>query len=260
MIKKLTFLASLLLVIGIVGAALTIKPVLNAESTTKEQILKEDFTAVNIDAENITVNIKSTNDSQATIEMVTRSSEYNLMTDVNDNTLAIKVKHEYKKIFSFDFFNFTPKLNIYLPEQDYNKVNITTTNGIISVENITSEEVGAISTNGIIKLKDVIANKAKTETENGMIDLENVEGDITSVTTNGKVDLRTPDLDRMIDVKTTNGRIKLVTDKKPTNATIAVSISNGKATVFGSSNPHSVYGDGENQVKLTTENGLITVE
>lgn len=165
-----------------------------------------------------------------------------------------------RNYFLFDLFNFTPKLNIAIPEKEYTKLNITTTNGIISIKNVASDKVEATSTNGIIKLHDVIAKSVKTETDNGMIDLDNVDGDITSVTTNGKIDLRTPDLDKMIDLQTTNGKIKVVTDKKPTNATIAVYIGNGKATVFGSSNRHSVYGEGENDIVLTTENGMITVE
>lgn len=260
MIKKLAILGSLLLLIGIIGAAFTFKSVLNAESATEKQMIEDEFEVIEIDTEDIAVNIEATEEDNATIEMVTRSQEYNLMTEVINGTLTVNVKHEYKKLFSFDLFNFTPKLNIAIPEKEYTKLNITTTNGIISIKNVASDKVEATSTNGIIKLHDVIAKSVKTETDNGMIDLDNVDGDITSVTTNGKIDLRTPDLDKMIDLQTTNGKIKVVTDKKPTNATIAVYIGNGKATVFGSSNRHSVYGEGENDIVLTTENGMITVE
>lgn len=260
MLKKFTILGVVLLVIGVIGVAFTFKSVLKAEGDTEQKIIEEDFKAIDINAENIAVNVKPTNESETTVKMTTRTSEYDLMTDVAEETLKVNVKHERQKIFNFDFFDLTPKLHVSVPEKEYEKMTIKTDNGIVALKNITSDEVEVRSNNGLIKLHDLITKNVTTETENGLIELENVEGNITSKTNNGKIDLLTANLDQMIDLKTTNGAIKVVTEKGPTNATIDANVENGKVTILGGNNAHSVFGDGENQITLTTKNGMITVK
>src|SRR5699024_6776337 len=241
MLKKITILGVVLVVIGIIGGAFTFKSLLHTDTDSEEKVIDEDFKAMEINAEDITVNVTSTNDSDTTIKMTTQTSEYDLRTDVSADTLQVNVKHEQKKLFSFDIFDFTPKLHISIPEKEYEKMDLKTDNGIIDVTNITGDEIEATSVNGLIKLEDV-------------------EGDIVSKTNNGKIDLLTEDLDRMVDLDTTNGAIKVITEKEPTNATINASVANGKLSVFGKNKAHSVIGEGENQITLTTENGMITVK
>src|SRR5699024_11410141 len=90
---------------------------------------------------------------------------------------------------------------------------LKTDNGIIDVTNIVGDEIKATSVNGLIKMKHITSKNVMTKTENGLIKLEDVEGDIVSKTNNGKIDLLTEDLDRMVDLDTTNGAIK---DRKST--------------------------------------------
>lgn len=260
MLKKITILGVVLVVIGIIGGAFTFKSLLHTDTDSEEKIIDEDFKAMEINAEDITVNVTSTNDSDTTIKMTTQTSEYDLRTDVSADTLQVNVKHEQKKLFSFDIFDFTPKLHISIPEKEYEKMDLKTDNGIIDVTNITGDEIKATSVNGLIKMKHITSKDVMTKTENGLIKLEDVEGDIVSKTNNGKIDLLTKDLDRMVDLDTTNGAIKVITEKEPTNATINASVANGKLSIFGKNKAHSVIGEGENQITLTTENGMITVK
>src|SRR5699024_12376901 len=109
-------------------------------------------------------------------------------------------KHEQKKLFSFDIFDFTPKLHISIPEKEYEKMDLKTDNGIIDVTNITGDEIEATSVNGLIKMKHITSKDVMTKTKNGLIKLEDVEGDIVSKTNNGKIDLLTKDLDRKFDL------------------------------------------------------------
>lgn len=260
MLKKIAILGAVLFIIGIIGGAFTVKSLFDTDTDSVEKTIEEDFKAMELNGEDIAVSVKPTNSSETTIKMTTQTSQYDLMTEVQADTLKINVKHERKKLFSFDIFNFTPKIHVSVPEKEYDKMDVKTDNGIIRFTDIESDEVKATSDNGLINMKQITAKDVKAETENGLIKLENVKGDIVSKTSNGKIDLQTPDLDRTIDFKTTNGAIKVITEKEPTNATINASVANGKLSVFGKNKAHSVIGEGENQITLTTENGMITVK
>lgn len=260
MLKKISIVGAVLLVIGIIGGAVTFKSVLKAESNTKEEIIAEKFTEIDIHAEDIAVNVETTDDSETTIKMKTQTNEHELTTNVSDDILNVNVNHIQKKLFNFDFFDFTPNIYVYVPEKDYEKVAIKTDNGVITITDMTSEKVTATSYNGLIKLKNITAKDVKTLTENGLITLDNIEGNITSKTTNGKIDLLAANLDKMVNLQTTNGIIKIITEKEPKNTTIDANVENGRLKVFGKSQTQSIIGDGENEVSLTTENGMITVE
>src|SRR5699024_10606213 len=112
------------------------------------------------------------------------------------------------------------------------KIDLKTDNGIIDLTNITGDEIEATSVNGLIKMKHITSKDLMTKTENGLIKLEDVEGDIVSKTNNGKIDLLTENLDRIVDIKNKNGSIKVITKKETTNPTINESIENRKLSVL----------------------------
>ncbi|WP_442961150.1 hypothetical protein [Pseudogracilibacillus sp. SO30301A] len=60
-------------------------------------------------------------------------------------------------------------------------------------------------------------------------------------------------------MNTDNGRIDVQSNKEPTNAILDLKTDNGKVRVFGESNWVTVIGNGENIIKLTTDNGSITI-
>src|SRR5699024_2623501 len=132
-----------LFVIGVIGGVFTFKSVLNADAKTetKEKVITENFNAIDINAEDIVVNVKPRNDSETTIELKTQTSEYDLTTDVKSDTLKVNVKHERKKLFNFNFFDFTPKIYVTVPEEEYEKIAVTTDNGVIALRNMTSDDV-----------------------------------------------------------------------------------------------------------------------
>ena len=52
----------------------------------------------------------------------------------------------------------------------------------------------------------------------------------------------------------------ITTKKDPENVMINVETDNGKINVFGKSNPSTVFGNGDYIIKLTSDNGDITVQ
>lgn len=138
-----------------------------------------------------------------------------------------------------------------------NKINALTVNGKVKGENVETETFEATTENGSVEGKRIHANTLDLTTENGEIRLFEVTGDIFGKTKNGSIFIEVTDLDRSLDLSTTNGRIDIKSAEKPTNASIHAFVKNGSIDIFGDKKPHTVIGDGKHQIHLETENGSI---
>lgn len=317
-IKKVSIVALLLLLVGIVGSLLTFKPIIQQNSISKEKVINEKFSHIEIVTGNTGVEILPTTDSTAKIDIsgkVGKGSNYNLSTNVENSTLSIGVKYEQRSLINF--FPSSLSLKVYLPEMVYESIqikgddggintsdlqakdiNIKTANGKIklsnvkgttvttqaidgasNLKNVTASIVNVKSGNGKIELsnvkgttvttqaidgasnfKNVTASNMNVKSYNGRINLENIEGHVSAKANDGSILLVSNHLDNPIEFETDNGSIDIQTKKKPTNATINVSVENGKVDIFDSSNRNVVFGNGEHLIKLTATDGSITVE
>lgn len=279
MIKKTAVVASILLLIGIVGSVFTFKSAHEAEDVTEEKVLHEDFNDIEVTTDNTKVEIFSTNDSEARIELSGKDANYHLLADVEESTLKVDVVYKQRKLYNFDFTLGQSALKIYVPEKEYNSlqvesdngqirandlqaknIHLTTDNGRIQLNDIQSEAVIAEADNGAIDLKSVTAADVKVKADNGKILLDGVEGKLSGKTNNGSISLITSYLDRPLDFETDNGKITIQTEKEPTNVIYDVKVDNGKVNIFGQKSWDTVVGDGEHLIKLTAENGMITVK
>jgi DUF4097 and DUF4098 domain-containing protein YvlB len=86
-----------------------------------------------------------------------------------------------------------------------------------------------------------------------------VQGSLKGETHNGSIALETKELDRDIDFKTNNGKIKITTKKEPSNVQFNVSVDNGKVDILNKYDSSAVIGKGKNIIKLATHNGSISV-
>ena len=62
-----------------------------------------------------------------------------------------------------------------------------------------------------------------------------------------------------IEGKSNNGRIEIETENEPTNVTFVVQVDNGSINILDKYKGSTVIGNGENLVKLKTNNGKIQV-
>jgi len=86
-----------------------------------------------------------------------------------------------------------------------------------------------------------------------------VTGDVVGITDNGRIGLQTEDLNRNLDFKTDNGSILIETRNQPTNVSIHSKTGHGRVDIFGERNSRTVFGAGENSIRLKSDNGSITV-
>lgn len=278
-IKNISLLALLLLLVGTIGAIFTFQFVSKAEEIAEEKLINDNhFTNINISTDNSKVEILPTNDSKARVELSGKAKKYTFEANVEGKTLIILLKEKYWKPINFDFLSMFLTLKVYVPEKLYDSIQVRSNNGQVQVEKLEAKDIHIETDNGRIVLSDVKGSNITTKADNGRMELkniasstvsvkasngkillDNVEGEISGKTNNGSITLITNQLDRPIELETDNGQIKIEAEKEPSNATLSIDVDNGKVDVFGHSDRNMIFGKGENLIKLSTNNGKITV-
>jgi len=262
-IKKVSIVALLLLIVGTVGSLLTFRTANKTESVSMEKVIdNQNITSVQLDSDNAEVKIIPTNDTVPKVTLSGRGkpgTKQSFSTSVNGNTLSIKQKYQQLKFFNFDFLTTKLTLKVFLPEKQYNSLKIENNNGVVQLNNMKINHLNATTDNGRITMKNVSTILTYVESNNGQINLDHVDGKIKGRTDNGKISLITKDLDHKLDFGTDNGSILIQTEKDPTNVTFTTHTDNGSINILGKYNGNAVIGNGDNLIKLSTDNGSITV-
>lgn len=233
-------------------------------SANQEKSISENFTSLAAEAENAKIEILPAGGDTASVELTgNKNGKYKLRTDVDGGTLHVELKKKWFQFFSFDLFNLfnrsAPALKVFLPEKAYESIEAETENGKITSSELEADHVNMEADNGIISLEKIKSTSIHVEVDNGDVSLNDVEGEISGTSDNGRITLITESLDRPINLETDNGIISIQTEEKPANATFDIQVDNGLVRVFGESTYDTVVGDGDNVIKLTADNGKITI-
>jgi len=257
---KKTLVVGIILVVIVVVSLVSFLP-FGSNGKAKELDITEDFNQIEIKTENAEVEIVPSDRDTTIVELTgNKNNKYKLVANVEEDSLNIKVKDRLFSWFSINLFNWSPpSLKVYVPKKSYDSLNIVTDNGKVEAKELQANEVFAETDNGRITLKHIQSSAITTEADNGKISLENVEGLISAKSNNGHISLITDSLDRSMQMETDNGSIDIQTQAEPTNVTFDLNVNNGKISVFGDSDYDTVIGKGDNLIKLTTDNGKITV-
>lgn len=259
-IKRISLIAVVLLIVGITGSVFTFTSAYQSEEILKQEVIQsEEIAHINIRTDNGKTTILPTDETQIRMELSTKNNKYELLTEVDGNTLFIEAIDQQKKFVNFDIFSFGATLTVYIPEKAYDSLHVESDNGLITVNQMQANDIDVKTDNGKIELKDINSSSVKVNTSNGKVVLDHVQGDLVGKTNNGIIELVTEDLERSIDLETDNGKIGVQTMQEPINVTFDVRVGNGKIKVFGDSNWDTVIGNGEHLIKLKTDNGSITV-
>ncbi|MFJ8071559.1 DUF4097 family beta strand repeat-containing protein [Peribacillus sp. NPDC096447] len=259
-VKKLSIIALVLLLIGVIGCLFTFSQVTNKETTTEEKTISEIVTDIRIDTDNAAVEIVPTKDKETRIELVSKGmdvSKLDFTADVEGKKLSVQLKD--RRTFSFGFHIQSLHLKVYVPDESYKSLVVESDNGKLQISGLKSEDLNVKSQNGRVELNDTITEKVEVKSANGKVELNNVEGKLVGSSNNGKITLVTKDLDREIDFESNNGKIMIKTENEPTNTTFDVHVDNGRVDILGKYEGDTVIGKGENLVKLETNNGKIEI-
>ncbi|WP_342045390.1 DUF4097 family beta strand repeat-containing protein [Bacillus sp. OTU530] len=262
-IKKLSLLALAFLLVGVIGAFITFGSLEKQSSISEEKVIDNpNITAVQVEAGNAAIEILPTTDAAATVSLSGTGNDHmkqRFSAEVEGTTLAVKLESQKLKLFNFDF-RFKPlTVKVLLPEKVYESLQIDSNNGRVKVEKVNANNVKAELNNGMITLKHIGANAVDVESDNGKIQLEYVEGTIKGKTSNGRIFVVTKDLERMMQLGSNNGSIEIQTEKDPVDVAFDVHVDNGHIDILDKYEGNAVIGKGTHVIKLTTNNGRITV-
>jgi DUF4097 and DUF4098 domain-containing protein YvlB len=261
-VKKISLLALLLIVVGVIGSIITYSLSDQTAVAEEREVDVTNIENIEIQMDNGSVNVFPADTDQAEVEMegiVSEGTEPNFIVETEGGTLTIEIKEKRRFIQLIPLMG-SPSLHLYLPEKEYASLHADINNGIFQAEDLAVKEIQAESDNGKIVLTKITAEAAEVRTSNGKIEMNMVEGDITGKSNNGAISVETVNLDRDLDLETDNGSITIQTENEPSNAIIDARTDNGRVTVFGHSDWDTMIGDGENEIRLRTNNGRITIE
>ncbi|MEM5591441.1 DUF4097 family beta strand repeat-containing protein [Niallia circulans] len=158
-----------------------------------------------------------------------------------------------------NFIDESLTLKILVPVKEYKSLRINNDNGKIDLADLMVEQVQAESNNGRIHLQNIQSRSVEVNSDNGRVSLDHVSGSVKGETNNGRISMKTATLDQAIQLETDDGSIEIVTDKEPTNVTFDVQVDDGSINILDKYKGSTVIGNGENKVKLKTNNGKIRV-
>lgn len=280
MIKRLSLLAALLLVIGVVGVLFTFNNEKREPKLLEEKTIQSNgFNQIMVATDNGDITILPTNENRAHITLYGKEASSAFTTKVEKDILHIEAKTTQKKLFSFDFYPQHLELTVYLPQEMYEKIYATSDNGKITMQALSGTDIqlrsinGRITVdqlqgdhlllqtnNGLIEAEGVESNMMEVNTDNGRINLKEIAAEIIAETDNGKISLHTAHLDHSVTMHSDNGRIDITTDNKPNNIIYDLQTQNGNISVFGKKNWDTIVGNGDHVLKVSTANGNITIK
>ena len=264
MIKKLSFLASLLLIIGVIGSIATFSSVNNEIITSNEtqHILNDKITSIQIDVESTDVEfIPVQRMDKARIELVSENGETlkeHFAVEDEGETLLISQQSKNEKWFNFNPFMQSRTLKIYAPEKMYNTLNINGVSTDIFLQNVEAKSMNISTVSGDIEGENINAEGSVIETVSGDIQLENIQGEMKTVTASGDVFMSMTEISESVNVKTTSGDIDITSIKEPSDVTFDVSTSAGDINLFDKYNSDAKIGKGTIIIQLETSSGDIT--
>ncbi|OIJ12917.1 hypothetical protein BKP35_10155 [Anaerobacillus arseniciselenatis] len=280
--NRAAFLGIALIAIGIFALVFNFnQPVFSTfTSSTIEINEKEVIDGKNI--ETIDVNVSSpsvylipTDSNEITVELIGEISEktdFEFDVTSRNNKLDVYVKNSTTVSGWFNFSTMTTnlQLELHIPRKEYNKLNVHSSSGRITLNDLHAKNVELRASSGRIEISNVTAeseinlqtssgrieavnNTAKSlqarassgrilingqiseqispSTSSGSIVLENFEGDVSAAASSGRVSIINDQLVGDINVSTSSGRVEIDLKNAPTSALIDFQGSSGRGSV-----------------------------
>ena len=235
----------------------------------------EAFDSVLMDMSNCEVCVKRSENGRFGIDMKLYTyNPDNIEFGVTDGQLIIKnIDDNVGLSFNFDFFDDKQQyVYLYLPEVQFDSINVSTSNERVIIEDIEAEnEIYVDSSNAQISIKNADAPKVSASSSNETVSVENVMTELLKLeTTNGKLELKDVTADSLraetsnekvrfdnvsgVDavIKTTNG--ELILNEVYFDSSLDAATSNSDAELVLAGKRDDYYYD------LRTSNGTISID
>ncbi|MBU5466066.1 DUF4097 domain-containing protein [Virgibacillus sp. MSJ-26] len=260
-------MATLLIVVGVIGVILTGKTFFGREEVEDEVSLSSDhFEHIVVDGDmgNVKV-IPSTSDN---IEISWKGSLYNArstdeLVSIEENNTELKVNIGKKRFFNFSFFNlnFRNKLQVYLylPDKQFNSLVVKNNVGNTEVNGIRVENLTTETDVSNLTIENVSANSIVAETDVGNLTLNDVQGKIYAKSDVGNIMININEIQDDMEITSNVGKVGLTVPEVPNNVTFNADSSVGNVRVFGERGSY-INKNAEYVVSMTTDVGNIRVD
>ena len=232
--KPLFITAGILLLIGLVlfGGACIINGGFSGEKAfdTKNVPVEENFSSISIDADTTDISFLPSTDEKCTVELFEKKKLPHMVSVKNDTLTVTKAE---KKWYDYiNFFNFsTPKITVYLPAAEYQRLSIKGSTGDISVSrNFKFDTLDIKLSTGKVMLEGIKANTIGITLSTGDTTLNEIEcsGNIRIQSSTGDTSLRKTN-SASISITASTGDISVST--VDCTGDISIKNSTGKSTL-----------------------------
>jgi Uncharacterized conserved protein len=262
--KKILAVAAVLLIIGLVGSLITYRYGNEMKEISEQQtVAGSQVAAIDIRSDNTRIELLPSTDQDVNIQLdgkVLSNVKPQLSVKAEDSTLMITMNKNQRKWFNFNLREDSLTLKVYLPEKQYNELKIKNNNGYLKAKQLNVTSIQASTNNGRIEFSDTASQAVKVKADNGKIMLDHVTGVLDGRTNNGSITVQTKEINQNITLDTNNGKILIQMETEPTDVTFYTHVDNGRINIFDKYKGNTVVGDGKTLVKLTADNGSITVK
>ena len=258
--KKVSIIALLLIIIGIVGAILTNNGKQGQLPIEEIEITDLNFSQIEILTYDANVELHPTNRATAYIEVAGYKTSKKLSVSVQDSLLFIKYNNKQIRLFNVNLFQKTEALKVFVPSEQYDHIKVSKHDGRLLIEKLDSDQLTISGKDGLITLKDITANKTSIKANDGVLELVEVSGGIKADMKDSIIKMQTMSLQSPVDLAARDGIIQVTVTDEPQNTMISTSIQDGLVSIFGERNSSKLFGNGDNKVNLKVNDGKITVK
>ncbi len=131
------------------------------------------------------------------------------------NRAAIELLFPSNPKLSFGMNAKKLELEVLLPDKRFKEINIQSSIGTISIENIEADQLQAKTNVGKISILEVRGVKTELKTDVGLIFVENVEGELDITSNTGKIDVLLENIMSDVRIKSNTGKVNVFSRNKP---------------------------------------------
>jgi hypothetical protein len=301
-VKKLAIIGALIFMVGVIIFTSTLAAcgwdIRKVSTVPQYQEMQYDVIndnqTISLHDENIPIKVGASSDSQIHFIYYEHEKEnYDITGTTELNIEKITRYKWYDHLFNIDFQR--PSFSILLPKDYHGSIVLKTSNGAITITDVTAKQMMLATSNALVSLKNVeLADMIEIETSNGKIELADVKTtgkvlcgtssnavylsncsgqEIDVNTSNGKIVAISTEVNQNIALTTSNNRIDIQDLKAGGDITLSTSNGNISGDILGNMSEFSIYSKtsngknnlpencvmGSKHLNVTTSNGEISI-
>ncbi|SFB24098.1 MULTISPECIES: DUF4097 family beta strand repeat-containing protein [unclassified Bacillus (in: firmicutes)] len=278
--KKFVYLLLVMFAIGVTGTLLSVSAAggfsLDTYSVSdKEVISAQDIQRISVDLSSTDITVIPTEDKEITVELEGKISKklkkkIELVVKESGKTLKVGLRNENQIKFNIGVLIVDTKVNIFLPEKLYESIDLTTSSGDITIQDLEGKGLSLKASSGDIvaensKAKETFKIKTSSgeitsknneadrfemsassgdllvvdqkaietvlETSSGEMKLENIIGGLSAQASSGDIFVVNEEVAGNIHADTSSGDIKIEFVNKPTSLALEFRGSSGEGNI-----------------------------